>query len=149
MSVRTASSISDVEAGYTRAKQIAGSVKTYTSAKSLQLESDVSSDKILEIGHTYRRFLEELDAIKIIPGMLQYAKDREADQAYDFISEMAALISNMRSIMDAIRTTFPNTGGYLLAVKLTEDFNYDFRIFTVAQAASFKATLDSIILGID
>lgn len=149
MPVRTGSVVSEVEAGYTRAKQINAGIKTYTAAKSLQLDADVSADKILEIGHTYRRFLEELDVIKLIPGMLQYAKDREADQGYDFITEMAALITNMRLVMDEIRGTFPNTNGYLLAVKLTEDFNYEYRVFTVAQTASFKATLDNIILGID
>ena len=146
MGVRT---VNNLESGYSRARTVASEIKTYTTAKSLQLSSDVSADKILEIGHTYRRFLTELNVIKAIPGILQYARDKEADQSYDFIAEITSLISGMNSIMDSIRTTFPNTNGYLLAVKLTEDFNYNYRIFTVAQSASFKATLDSIVLGID
>ena len=120
-----------------------------TIQKSIQLNDEVSSDKILEIGHVYRRFLADLDEIKAIDGMRQFAKDRESDQDYDFIDEMSALIASMRLIMDDIRTSFPKEGGYLLAVKLTDDFNYDFRIFTAAQAAGFKVKLDSVILGID
>lgn len=149
MAIRTTSTVSTLESGYLRIKQIVRDIKTYTTAKSLQLTVDVSADKILEIGHTYRRFLAELDTLKAIPGLLQYAKDREADQGYNFVAEVAAIIADMNAVMDAIRTTFPTTNGYLLAVKLTVDFNYDFRIFTIAQAAPFKATLDAIISGID
>jgi hypothetical protein len=90
-----------------------------------------------------------LDALSGTPGLPQYAKDQQNNQAYD----VAAAYTNMRQQMLAVRDNliamFPKDGnGFLLYQTLSAAGVISARTFTAAQVAPAVAAIDTLIASI-
>lgn len=132
------------EAGYLRAKILLVNADNFFKSSSLKLQTDTNADVVLGIFHDCRRLKDDLDNIKAIPGIGQYAKDQELDQSYDVVSAFNTVIATISAVMSNIRSTFPVDGnGYLLEKKFNAQGTYDFRQFTATQTATLRALLDT------
>jgi hypothetical protein len=134
------------ETGYRNAKNFAVSVRNYCESRSAQFQTDTNADVVLVTFHDLRRWHDELNAVKAIGGIAQYAKDQEDDQAYDVVAEFNALIAAVEAVMDNIRSTFPtDASGYLLEKQWNAQGTYDFRQFTKAQLSTLRGLLDAVV----
>ena len=137
------------EQGYRDAKAAAVQIKSYSAAAVQRLQASVNADVVLMIFHDIRRFGEQLDQIKIIPGLADYAKAQETDPTYDVVAEFTALVASMDAVKANILGTFPTDGsGYLLEKKFNAQGTYDYRQFTAAQTATLRGLLDTVANGI-
>ncbi len=144
MAIKT--NLSQLEEGYRTYKNLAAMVKKYCDVKSIQFQAgSVNADNVLGVFHDMRRWAVDLSTLAAIPGIVQYARDVEADQAYDPVAEYLALESAMDSLKLEIRTTFPVDGnGFLLEKTWNAQDTYDFRQFTVAQLSTIVALIDAV-----
>ena len=134
------------ETGYRNAKNHAVSIKNYCESRSTQFQSDTNSDVVLATFHDLRRWNDELNAIKAIAGIAQYAKDQEDDQTYNVVAEFNALQAAVVAVMDNIQSTFPvDVDGYLLEKQWNAQGTYDFRQFTGAQLSTLRGLLDAVV----
>lgn len=133
------------EQGYSRARQLALQAQSYCQARAAQFASTTNADVILGTFIDLKRWHDELNTIKTIPGIAQYARDQENDQAYDVVSEFQALIDALNAALTNIFTTFPKDGnGYLIEKKLLVDGTYEFNTFSPAQLATLVGLLGAV-----
>jgi hypothetical protein len=127
-------------------KRRALNVRDYLTVKKTQLQSDTNADVILGIFFDLQTWRDELTSLKAIPGIAQYARDQENDQAYDVVTEFNTFVSALTDVMANIYTSFPkDASGYLQEKKLLVDGTYEFRQFTAAQTATLRGLFDVVI----
>lgn len=135
------------EQGLARAKALAVRTRDYCQSRSTQFAAGgVNSDNVLATFHDLRRARDELDQVKAIPGIADYAKAQENDAGYDVAAEFAALVTAVEAVMTEIQTSFPvDANGYLLEKQWAPDGTYTFRQFSAAQLATAKTLLDAVV----
>jgi hypothetical protein len=105
-----------------------------------------------EIGYEYIHQLysdiagvsTSIDNVKNIPGILQYAKDQEDDQAYDVVVEFTALESALDSTKAWLEAGVPLN----VTLRPISEWSTNSRIsntFTIAQTAQLRSRLQSIV----
>lgn len=131
--------------GYAKAKALALAIKKFAAQRAEHLRTDSNADAVLATFHDLRRYRDELLTVKDITGLAQYAKDQEADSAYDIIAEFIALINAVEAVMANILLTFPtDVNGYLLEKQFNAQGTYDFRQFSTVQLAPLVVLLEAV-----
>ncbi len=88
--------------------------------------------------------LDELNALKAVPGITQYAKDQFGDQALDIVVEFNAVVAAIQAVIDWVGVYFPANGGYVQAQSYSGGRLTD-RPFTTAQMAAFRTEIQTLI----
>jgi tryptophan 2,3-dioxygenase len=95
--------------------------------------------------------ITRLDALASTPGLPQYAKDQQANQAYDVAAQYTNMRQQMLAVRDNLIAMFPNNGGtppYLIYETLSATGVKTTRVFTAAQVAPAVAAIDVLIASI-
>jgi hypothetical protein len=85
-----------------------------------------------------------IDRVKVIPGILQYAKDQENDQAYDVVAEFTAL----ETALDNTKTWLENGVPLSVTLRPIGQWSTNAKIsntFTPAQTTQLRTRLQSIV----
>lgn len=135
--------------GYTRAKEVATHVKAYVQRRIGNIQNGAGTDLLLSIYFDLYRAREELDGIRTVPGIAEYAKSQEDDSAYDVGAEFNAMISAIDAATSYIESALPTDGaGWLLERKLSNGAHIH-RQFTAAQLSTLAALLQDIDSSIE
>lgn len=130
---------------YDRAKKLAAQMKNQANVRATAFASGANSAEILAALDNTKAFYDQLLPIKDVPGIAQYAKDQEANQAYDFVAEMNTLLAAMVDVRDTILAAIPKDGDdYLLERKLNLDGSFTYRTFTGASLAPLIAKFQAV-----
>jgi len=134
------------EEGFNRAKKLALQVKNYLTVRESQFASDTNADVILATFNDLKRYRDEFLSYRDIPGIAQYAKDQENDQAYDVVTEFNSMITSVEDVMTSIYSSFPkDANGYLLEKQLLANGTYTYRVFTSAQLSTLRGLVTTAI----
>ena len=138
------------QSAYNRARNAALNLRQYCQAKSAVIQtSGMNGNDLLGIIETLKQSSIDFATLKVTPGIAQYAKDQENDQAYDVATEFNALESLVNTAVTNLAASLPvDSNGYLLLLKLQGSVK-DWRAFTSAQLAGIKSDLDAIILAVN
>jgi len=92
-----------------------------------------------------------LDRIRTIPGVAEYAQAQENDPAYDVAAEFNALYDLVVAAITEIVTTFPvsSPGGYVEEYTLAADGSRSYNVFTGPQLSALVTALQSIASAIE
>lgn len=133
------------------AKNRAGQVKGYCTILSGQISSTVNRDVVTSAASTLKGYRDELDVLKTVQGLAQYARDQENDQAYDVAAEFNALVAAIDAVIAEIFLTYPtaNPSGAVIERVLNADGSVTPLTFTSAQLASVKTLVDAVVVSID
>lgn len=129
--------------GYEIAKARAWKARQSAIQMSALLSANINAQIIVGMVNTLNSHKTELEMVKNIPGILQYAKDQEQDQAYDVAAEFLNLIALIDTAIGTIQTTPTNT--------LINDWTLigiAWNTFTPAQTAGLKVDLDAIVAAV-
>ena len=138
------------QSAYNRARNAALNLRQYCQAKSAVIQtSGMNGNDLLGILETLKQASIDFATLKATPGIAQYAKDQENDQAYDVATEFNTLESLVNTAVINLAASLPvDSNGYLLLLKL-QDSVKDWRAFTPVQLAGIKSDLDAIILAVN
>lgn len=138
------------ENAFNNARSVAINLKRYCEVKvSIIQTSGMNANDLLGVLSTLKQASIDLAALKVTPGIVQYAKDQENDQNYDVVAEFNALESLVNSSVTNLAMSFPVDGnGYLLLLKLLGS-DKDWRTFTPIQLSSLQTDLNSIIAAVN
>lgn len=92
---------------------------------------------------------EALTSVAATPGILEYAKNQYANQAYDIVAESTAAASALSSLHSWISTNFPKTGQAWLVNTYNADGDETPLTFTQAQLVPFVAECDAVLAVIE
>ena len=116
---------------YARIKGTSYQVKRYADSRSLLFANDTSEAVILAAVDNLTSMRQTLVTNASVPGLAEYAKIQEDDQAYDITTEYVAMLAAIDSVLAYITASIPAP-----------------RVFTVAQLATLKTLLDDLSLKI-
>ncbi len=147
------------------AKSKLSAVRAYPSSKQLfrqiRLNAQTNKDRWAASGANLEQlnlYIDDLNAHKEIlleneaaPDVQQFAKDQENDQAYDFLTESAAVRGFMDAIIAVITGAAPTSGGFVQDYSYNPDGSRDHRVFTAGQliGAGLGTALDNLITSIE
>jgi hypothetical protein len=140
----------DVAIAYAAIKQQARATKVYlqTQVATMQqptCDSVIALSTIQHFGIVVGLFA----GWSATPGLAQYARDQENDQAYNVVAEYTAMNNAMVSARDSLISMFPKDGnGFLLYQTLNAQGQIGTRTFTAAQLASVVTLLNNVIATI-
>lgn len=120
--------------------------KKYAQDKKAEFQgATVSADQVIAVIQHAAAVLPRFASWTSAPGLEQYARDQEADQAYDVVAEYTAMRNTIRDLRDSLIALFPKDGaGYLLYQKLNADGTFAMRTFTAAQMSATLALFDAV-----
>jgi hypothetical protein len=93
--------------------------------------------------------LTQMDAAAAVPGMEQYAKDQEGDQAYNVAADYTAMRTAVLAIRDWIYTNMPRSGNFVATQQLAQDGTLTDAIYTPAQTAGLRTLIDNFKATVD
>lgn len=135
---------------FAHAKSVAVRVKTYCQNRRTQFQSATNRDVVLATSNDLRGWRGELAEAAAVPGIGQYAKDQENDQAYDVVAEFNALTSAIDEVVSFIVAAFPaSVNGAIEEKSLNPDGSTSYLTFTAAQLGGLVTLLDAVIAAID
>lgn len=133
---------------YPRAKRIISAFKIYLQTARPGLLSGTTADNVIALYFDARRFRVDMAAVALVPGVVQFAKDQENDQAYEVATEFATMTAAVDALTTEIASLYPVDGsGYLLDRQLSGDVLV-FRDFTTPQLAALVPLVDAVIAAI-
>lgn len=133
------------ENGYRAAKETALRIKNYLQRRVIEFGEPTNADVVVSTYRDMMRWKADLTAIRLVPGIAQYAKDQEDDQSYDVAAEFTSMLDSITALTDSIESIYPKDGtGYLLDRKLDGSF----REFTVNQLSSLITPMNTVINNI-
>lgn len=97
---------------------------------------------------TLERANNQFNALKATPGLAQFAKDQEDDQAYDVAAEFTAMQTAITSAMAWMVANVP-TSATLKTIDQWGDESPILDTFTPAQTAGLRTELQAVIGTID
>lgn len=131
--------------GLENAKLFVVRLKRQAELKVASLATGANSDEILGIVDSLIEAKNQLNAVKAITGIGQYAKDQENDQNYDVGAEFNALLATIDAAAAEIITTFPTDGsGFLLSHTLDASGRSP-RTFPAGAVSGIKDKLQFIV----
>jgi len=112
---------------------------------------NVSANAVIQALNTLTGSIAVFDAISGLPGMAQYARDQQDDQAYDVVAEFSAMRTEAIGARDWVITNFPTAPGTgeILKDTLENDGSITVRQFTPAQTAGLQSALGQLVATID
>jgi hypothetical protein len=132
------------------AKRLIVSVRRDAVRYKAQFESSgANSQTILGVLAGLGSAHQQLLTLSATPGIVQFAKDQENDQAYDVAGEFTALLALMVDAATALAQAIPKSGGYLLANTLDANGFQVPREFVPADLVAVVSALDDLILAIE
>ncbi len=133
--------------GLTEAKRLANAQVAFATEVSASMAAAaVSANRVIQVHRSFQRALDRWNAIKAIPGILQYARDQEDDQIYDVVVEFNAMIAAAEVVRDRVELDVPTDGsGFLLLKQFDAGHDLTTRDFTTAQTAQLRTDLNSFI----
>ena len=135
----------DAAIAYAALKQRLRAFRSYTQSVRNACEAGaVSANLLIEY---YLRLVNEKaanTAATAVPGIAQWAQDRDGGVGYDVAAEFTAVNAAIDNTRDWISTNFPSSGGYLQKDQLTVD-GVTVRSFQPSQTAGFRAVLDALL----
>ena len=142
-----------VAAAWTRARDLAASVKTRTSALSTAAAAEaISSTAILEYAMLLADVKIRLQSAASVSGIAAYAQNQIADPTFDIVSSFNDMVAAITAVQNWIVTNFPKDGnGFLLAKTFMGDNSgrTQDRTFTPAQTATLRTVLNNLVATID
>ena len=135
---------------YTLIKTQAAATRAYLIAQRAAMQQATCDSNIVLV--TIQHFgsvVAKLAAWAATPGLAQYAKDQENDQAYDVVAEFQTMNAALVNARDTLIGMFPKDGnGFLLYQTLNANGQVVSRTFTAAQLAAAVPLLNSAIATI-
>lgn len=110
-----------------------------------KLDANTDANAIIGFVYSLKGIDDKMSALAATPGIAAYAKDEEANPAYEVVTEYNAASAAIGSALTWVQNNFPTDGsGYLLgwqfgATALTP------RTFTPAATAGLKTELQAVI----
>lgn len=100
---------------------------------------------------TLVRANNQFNALKVAPGLAQYAKDQENDQAYDVVAEFNAMQTALQSVLTWMETNVPITNRSVAPVAdwANEQTIQIANIFTASQTSGLRTEMAALIATID
>ena len=100
---------------------------------------------MLSVAGNLKSFRDQLNAIKSVSGIADYARSQESDQGYDVATEFNGVISAIDSVIAELVTSIPkDASGYLLVYKINVDGSLEPRAFTGANLSTIRSRLHTI-----
>lgn len=130
--------------GYANAKALAAQLKSYAQGRQAEFSSATNRDVLVSTASDLIRWRDELEAVTQIPGIAQYAKDQENDQAYDVVAEFTAVQVAVDAAISEIVSSFPVSNGALLERQLNPDGTITYLQFTAGQLNTLRGLLGDI-----
>jgi len=138
------------ETAYSRAQRVAERIKgKCTTAKASMEGGSFDAGMLVQIRDDLIDAYTQLGTVSSVPGVLQYAKDVEDDQAYDVGAEFTAMRAAILAAKDAIDALAPTSGGYLALWTFPTGSGLTARVFSSGATASLQANMQSIIEAIN
>ena len=110
----------------------------------------VNSDYLLSLMGRLRDDYLRLEELRVIPGLVAYAKVQEDDAAYDISSEFAAMQNAAQAAVLWIKNNLPaDVDGYLLLHKTTADAALNPRDFGTAATAPLVTLLSALEASVE
>jgi glycine/serine hydroxymethyltransferase len=128
------------------AKRIAVQSKNYAAARASSWASGANADEIIDTLAVFKTNRDRLQEVAATPGIVQYARDQESDQAYDVVGEFNALVAAIDAFIAGVIAAIPtqNPDNYALLWVVENDGTTTARNFSGAQLASVITLLQAI-----
>ena len=137
----------DLEAsrGYTVAKGNAAAIRQQMFRMADHMATnDIDFDFIRTVFETVERSRKQLDNLKSIPGIGQYAQDQEDDPTYDVVAEFTALLAAEQAVLNWLTNNMPTT----VSLKPPNTWQVDQTIvadvYTPAQSNTLKLLMEAV-----
>ena|ERR1043166_4600884 len=141
----------DLQGAWQQARSLAAAIKTQTQNVRAQSAAGTLGASVLlayltEVADVRTQLL--IDAA--VPGIGAYAQSQINDATFDVSAAFTAMVNQLTSARDWIIANFPkDASGFLLAQTLAADGHQQDRVFTAAQTAGLRTTLDALLATID
>lgn len=130
---------------YERARALANRMKNFlTTQRNIFVQSG-DMDQIIEVLKKLNEYNTDFSDFSSVPGIAQYAKDQQDDQAYNVVGEFNAMVTAVVSARDWIVVNMPDDGTYLLGHTIELDGSVTPRPFTSGQLSGLVTELDAVI----
>lgn len=130
---------------YANIKRQAVSTKQYMNAQIAAMQAPVSTAWIpLGIIQHLQQVIAMMDDWAATPGLPDYARTQENNQAYDVIAEYQAMRTAMVNALNALISMFPTSSGFLAYQTLAADGTISVRNFTSAQLTPVVAQCQNV-----
>ncbi len=124
-------------------------VKTEANRASTALAGVVAAQDIIGWGYSLKAKRDAMAGWAGVPGIIQYAKDQNNDQAYDVVAEYNSVSSQIDGIETWIQANMPADGDdYLLVYKFGAS-GLTGRTFTTGQTAPLLALMQALDSSIE
>ena len=136
---------------YATAQQESIRLKSFATSHSASMAAgNVSANQVQQVMLQMKSSIELWDSTSGIPGMQQYARDQEDDQAYDVVAEFLAMRNAAVAVRDEVINVFPTSaGGFIEKDTYELDGAITVRVFTNVQTASLQTLLTTLAATID
>lgn len=132
------------------AKTLAATVKAHAQSRVTLFSSPVERAVVLSLVQILHNWRAEFEAIALIPGIAQYARDQFDDQDYDIVAEFQAMVGAMDDVITNITSTFPKSdSGEIEDRVLNSNGTITQRTFTAAQLSTLRGLLETLVAAID
>jgi hypothetical protein len=122
------------------------SIKATAQTSRTQLESSTSAKAVYALMQNLHARKQQLGTLATTPGLAQYAKDQNDDQAYNPVTEYTAVIAALDAVVANVESTLP-LATILTGFDANKDFTY--QSFGPAATATLRGLLDTLIASID
>jgi len=130
---------------YIEVKTRALSMKNRAISGQSDMTDNVNSDYLIELMLSLRNDYLRLEELRVMPGLVAYAKDQENDALYDIAAEFSVMQAAAAAAVLWIKNNLPEDGsGYLLLYKTTADADLSPRSFAPGVTAPLVALLGTL-----
>lgn len=130
---------------YIEVKTRALSMKNRAISGQSDMTDNVNSDYLIELMLALRSDYSRLEELRVMPGLVAYAKDQENDALYDIAAEFSVMQAAASAAVLWIKNNLPEDGsGYLLLYKTTADADLSPRSFAPGVTAPLVALLGTL-----
>lgn len=131
---------------YSQSKRTAARLKqrvdTFIASSSA---GNTSASEVLFLADELRAAKNQLSSAAQVPGIVETARAEEADTEYDPVTEFAALLAEIDSVIAWIAANFPqDADGYVLAFTFNADLSQNYREFTPSMLNGLRAELNKV-----
>lgn len=127
---------------YAQGQQEAIRLKSFASSSNVTLAAGiVSANLVQQIMINMKSSIAVFDTISSTAGMAQYARDQQADQTYDVVSEFLAMRNASVAVLDWVINNFPTAGGFIQKDTYEVDGAITVRQFTSAETTGLQTVL--------
>ena len=148
MAFRASSAIAPTALGEIKQEMLA--LKATVEQADSSITTGSNADYLLNLLANLRRRKQVLQGLATTPGLAQYARDTENDQAYDVVAEGQAVLALIESAYTTLAALIPTDGnGYLLSHTLNASALRIPRSVGAGPLAGTRAALQAIAAAIE